>query len=234
VAEREPQPDCERPLAGLHEPPRDVVNRSNVVGVDCVPQPERKRLIIAVSQPTLPPLALCRASLPFRYFGLQDGTNCFCGEAFGSQGAAAAADCGMPCPGEPGTQCGGADRNSVYSQQGPPPPQKAPTHVYIASRAPVGQGQTQAQLGVWEDGPRNTTGSWSPAANASFGQAPVDHGWMYAAKDFLDPVKGRRILLGWAQVQRACSGRAASMQGACSERAGSVQRACSERAGSVQ
>ena len=54
----------------------------------------------------------------YKYFGLQDGDNCFCGNSYGSMGSAPASDCNMPCPGDHKIMCGAADRNSIYSHQG--------------------------------------------------------------------------------------------------------------------
>lgn len=47
----------------------------------------------------------------FSYMGLQDGANCFCGDTYGRYGPAPADDCSMPCPGDPGAECGNAWRN---------------------------------------------------------------------------------------------------------------------------
>ena len=43
VAEREIQPNADRPLSVLHELPGDVVDGGNVIGIDRMPQPEAVR-----------------------------------------------------------------------------------------------------------------------------------------------------------------------------------------------
>ena len=60
--------------------------------------------------------ALC-APLGKRFFGVQAGHACFCGDAFGSQGVAAAAECNSTCTGNTSEACGGLKRNSVYAVQ---------------------------------------------------------------------------------------------------------------------
>jgi len=51
----------------------------------------------------------------FDFAGLQNGSQCFCDNAFGSLGAATEAECNTPCYGDQTTMCGGPWRNSVYS-----------------------------------------------------------------------------------------------------------------------
>ena len=55
----------------------------------------------------------CNSS--FRYIGLQDGDECWCGNSFGSQGKLADKYCNKPClpPGD-NTSCGGPGANSVW------------------------------------------------------------------------------------------------------------------------
>jgi beta-fructofuranosidase len=53
------------------------------------------------------------------------------------------------------------------------------------------------EIGSWEDGPVNTTGSWTPCCQR---RRLVDAGEMHASKDFWDPVKRRRILWGWGTL----------------------------------
>jgi hypothetical protein len=52
----------------------------------------------------------------YKYFGVQYGYECFCGNAYGSQGNASDSDCNTACYGDSSTMCGGAGRNSVYAQ----------------------------------------------------------------------------------------------------------------------
>eukprot|EP00937_MAST-01D_sp_MAST-1D-sp2_P003752 g3752.t1 len=74
--------------------------------------------------------AECEARGELReYVGLQDGTNCFCGDSFGSQGAAPGGDaeCSARCPGNASAHCGAADRNSVWATGVSPPATPPPT-----------------------------------------------------------------------------------------------------------
>ena len=58
--------------------------------------------------------SLC-APLGYKYFGLQAGHACFCGNSFGSMGAAPQeSDCSARCRANQTEICGGADFNSVY------------------------------------------------------------------------------------------------------------------------
>ena len=41
MADREPQPDCDRTLAVLHQLAGDVIDRRDMVGIDGMAQPER-------------------------------------------------------------------------------------------------------------------------------------------------------------------------------------------------
>jgi len=59
----------------------------------------------------------CRSkcvSLGYKYAALQDGYQCFCGNTYGSLGAAPAADCNTPCNGDSLEICGGGWRNSIF------------------------------------------------------------------------------------------------------------------------
>jgi hypothetical protein len=58
--------------------------------------------------------AIC-SPLGYKYFGLQDGHACFCGNSYGSMGKGAEKDCNAACQGNASEVCGGADRNSVYA-----------------------------------------------------------------------------------------------------------------------
>eukprot|EP01049_Picozoa_sp_SAG25_P006034 SAG25_NODE_434_length_8070_cov_90.584117_9_plen_360_part_00 len=53
----------------------------------------------------------------FKFFGVQFGGGCFCGNDFGNQGGKTPeTDCNTPCNGDSGTMCGGSNRNSIYAQ----------------------------------------------------------------------------------------------------------------------
>lgn len=87
----------------------------------------------------------------------------------------------------------------------------APTHVYKGSGIYcLKNGEHVAncphkdwfQLGVYTDGPANTTGTWGPSTAASFTPGLVDAGIVYASKDFAAP-GNRRLLIGWATAAPA-------------------------------
>ena len=53
----------------------------------------------------------------FKFFGVQDGYSCFCGNSYGIQGGKAPeSDCNVPCTGNPIEMCGAGYRNSIYAQ----------------------------------------------------------------------------------------------------------------------
>jgi len=52
----------------------------------------------------------------FRYAGVQYGTQCFCGNSYGSYGRAT--NCDMECSGDKSQMCGGSWANSVYKADG--------------------------------------------------------------------------------------------------------------------
>lgn len=58
------------------------------------------------------------AAKGFAYAGVQYAESCLCGNAYGRFGAAQT--CNMPCTGNRGQTCGGANANSVYSTGVPP------------------------------------------------------------------------------------------------------------------
>jgi hypothetical protein len=62
--------------------------------------------------------ALCSAICTgFKFFGVQDTNNCFCGNDYGNQGGKAPEDdCDSPCSGDSSAMCGGPFRNSIYAQ----------------------------------------------------------------------------------------------------------------------
>lgn len=49
------------------------------------------------------------------YFGVQYGSQCFCGNTYGAFGAAPASECNLACMGDTSQTCGGTWRNSVYT-----------------------------------------------------------------------------------------------------------------------
>ena len=55
----------------------------------------------------------------FDFFGMRAGGRCGCGDTFGRHGSVDDARCNVPCSGEPGRDCGGAEHLSVYRQAGP-------------------------------------------------------------------------------------------------------------------
>ena len=63
----------------------------------------------------------CKSNF-FRFAGLQDGADCFCGNSFGRYGPSS--KCSRPCPGAPQETCGGLQANTIYDTKitvpGPP------------------------------------------------------------------------------------------------------------------
>ena len=51
----------------------------------------------------------------FKYFGVQFGEGCFCGDSFGSQGKVADSMCNVTCPSKKAELCGGPNLNSVWA-----------------------------------------------------------------------------------------------------------------------
>ena len=47
--------------------------------------------------------------------GLQDHSECYCGNSYGKHGLSDEEDCDFPCDGNPKEICGGGLRNSVYT-----------------------------------------------------------------------------------------------------------------------
>ena len=56
---------------------------------------------------------LCREQ-GARYFGLEEGRVCLCGNSYGRYGPAPTKDCNVPCPGNSSETCGAQWRSSVY------------------------------------------------------------------------------------------------------------------------
>lgn len=55
----------------------------------------------------------------FKFFGIQAGYQCYCGNDYGNQGGKAPArDCPNKCTGNTTLSCGGGSRNSIYANPG--------------------------------------------------------------------------------------------------------------------
>jgi len=52
------------------------------------------------------------AQMGFKYAGIQDGQECWCGNTYGSHGSSN--ECGTECQGDPDLMCGGSLANDVY------------------------------------------------------------------------------------------------------------------------
>eukprot|EP00026_Physarum_polycephalum_P009377 Phypoly_transcript_09498.p1 GENE.Phypoly_transcript_09498~~Phypoly_transcript_09498.p1 ORF type:complete len:450 (+),score=41.63 Phypoly_transcript_09498:188-1351(+) len=55
----------------------------------------------------------------YMYAGLQYGSECWCGNSYGSHGGALGSDCNMACSGDSTIKCGAANRNSIFTSQIP-------------------------------------------------------------------------------------------------------------------
>jgi len=67
----------------------------------------------------------------YMYYGVQEGSFCFCGNSYGSYGMTTYTYCNVPCAGDPMTDCGGPLKNSVYSVKLSVLPQSAiPSQLY--------------------------------------------------------------------------------------------------------
>ena len=52
----------------------------------------------------------------FKYFGLQNGNACFCGNDYGNKGGKAPeTECNMTCTGSSAEMCGSSEHNSIYA-----------------------------------------------------------------------------------------------------------------------
>ena len=81
--------------------------------------------------------ALCsKICTYFRYYGVQDGNKCFCGDQFGYYGNATEDKCNSKCtdPTAEGLSCGGVLHNSVYESA--PPPTTSPSSLAFRRKAP--------------------------------------------------------------------------------------------------
>jgi hypothetical protein len=65
------------------------------------------------------PVACAAQCAGFKFFGVQAGYACFCGDDYGKHGPAPESDCNMPCTGDGSIMCGGAGRNSASTPSQP-------------------------------------------------------------------------------------------------------------------
>ncbi|KAH3745392.1 di-glucose binding within endoplasmic reticulum family protein [Pelomyxa schiedti] len=77
-------------------------------------------------------------SPPYKYYGLQYSTYCFCGDSFGEYGRVDDSECNMPCGGDQSEMCGSAWRNSIYinscnASYSDLPPDAVPSSTYLGS-----------------------------------------------------------------------------------------------------
>ncbi|XP_032240472.1 WSC domain-containing protein ARB_07867 [Nematostella vectensis] len=72
--------------------------------------------------------ARCRVR-GYRYCGVQDGNNCFCGNGYGKHGEGA--NCILSCTGDSSIKCGGVWRNSIYAVEAATEPPPQPGHEYV-------------------------------------------------------------------------------------------------------
>lgn len=80
---------------------------------------------------------------PFRYFGTEYASECFCGNSLSPVSTTAAdSECAMSCSGNPAQFCGGASRLSLYEREDVTLP-AAPSHPSVV---------TSGQGGKWEFG----------------------------------------------------------------------------------
>jgi hypothetical protein len=62
------------------------------------------------------PTACAAQCSGFKWFGVQAGYSCFCGDDdYGKYGPAPVSDCIIPCSGDSSILCGGVLRNSIYT-----------------------------------------------------------------------------------------------------------------------
>jgi hypothetical protein len=62
------------------------------------------------------PTACAAQCTCFKFFGVQNGDNCFYGGDYGNQGGKAPeSDCNAPCTGDHSIVGGGPSRNSIYT-----------------------------------------------------------------------------------------------------------------------
>jgi hypothetical protein len=73
--------------------------------------------------------SLCAAQCTgFKFFGVQDGFSCFCGDTYGNKGKVPESECSSQCLGDSSAICGGFALNSICAQPHPtrPPPPSPP------------------------------------------------------------------------------------------------------------
>ncbi|XP_014666064.1 PREDICTED: putative fungistatic metabolite [Priapulus caudatus] len=64
---------------------------------------------------TPPTCAVHCNGLGYRFMGLDNGVNCYCGREYGKHGTAADSDCDQsPCTGDGSPKCGGSYRTAAY------------------------------------------------------------------------------------------------------------------------
>ncbi|XP_013393429.1 uncharacterized protein LOC106161105 isoform X2 [Lingula anatina] len=93
----------------------------------------------------------------FRYFGIQKGYACRCGNSYGTYGKTSDSECDMSCPGEGSEICGGDWRNVVYEIKSRPSSTSAPftgaqlSYVALGDWGKPGSSQefVAATLGKW-------------------------------------------------------------------------------------
>lgn len=54
------------------------------------------------------------ADKSFSYFGLQNGTSCYCGKDHGKYGKLSDSACNITCNGDEAEKCGGAQANNIF------------------------------------------------------------------------------------------------------------------------
>merc|ERR1740121_2904245 len=83
----------------------------------CFQDKEARELPHQAEGSAFTPDSCYKACIGYKYFGLQDGGQCFCGNG-PEIGAALTEDkCNVACSAQPGTMCGGSWINSVYQAQ---------------------------------------------------------------------------------------------------------------------
>jgi len=89
-----------------------------IAQVPCtVDLPSRRDLpYYAGTDPNMSPVLCYNLCLTqgYAFMGLQNGTQCWCGDLYGQYGPATASSCSAFCPGDLAVYCGGVNVNSVY------------------------------------------------------------------------------------------------------------------------
>ena len=63
------------------------------------------------------PMSCMMACLEYKYFGLQYGGECYCGNSYGNYGPARETECSTPCAKDSKLTCGGISLNSIFEHQ---------------------------------------------------------------------------------------------------------------------